>query len=187
MVSQDSLSPGVRRAEVVAALSLATDLALGAPTDFAMRTCVLAMRLGEALKLPHEELREVYWYGLSRHVGCNAESHSVAAFFSDEIAFNREIAVTDVGKPTELLPFACQNDPAGQGRGTPARARCARRTPHTGLSASRKFSSRGDRRPLRGGSSASPERLGFGSGRHHRARPEPGALGRAWAACRRQG
>ena len=65
---------GIRRAEVVAALSLATDLALGAPTDFALRTCVLAMRLGEALKLGDEELGEVYWYGLLRHVGCNAEN-----------------------------------------------------------------------------------------------------------------
>ena len=36
---------GVRRGEVIAALSLATDLAMGQPVEFALKSCVLATRL----------------------------------------------------------------------------------------------------------------------------------------------
>ncbi len=39
---------GVRRAEIVAALSRATDLVMGQPMEYALRSCVLAMRLGGA-------------------------------------------------------------------------------------------------------------------------------------------
>jgi len=45
----DSRSAGerVRAAEVVGALSLATDLGTGQPLEHALRTAVLAVRLGE--------------------------------------------------------------------------------------------------------------------------------------------
>ena len=71
----------------------------------ALRSCVLAMRLGEALNLSDEELNEVYWTSLLRHVGCSAESHSVAAIFGDEVAFNREVTAVDTGRAAEMLPF----------------------------------------------------------------------------------
>jgi len=48
----ETRSPGIteiRRAEIIAALSMATDLAMGQPMENALRSCVLARRLGEAL------------------------------------------------------------------------------------------------------------------------------------------
>jgi hypothetical protein len=50
--------PGIRLAEVIAALSLATDLGMGQPFEFALSSCVLAVRLGQALRLSEEALRE---------------------------------------------------------------------------------------------------------------------------------
>lgn len=98
-------SSGIRRAEIIAALSLATDLALGQPMEHALRSCVLAMRLGEALGLADDDIGAVYWSALLRHVGCNAESHSVAAIFGDEIAFNREVMKIDIGRPRDMVPL----------------------------------------------------------------------------------
>jgi HD-GYP domain-containing protein (c-di-GMP phosphodiesterase class II) len=95
----------IRRAEIIAALSLATDLAVGQPMENALRSCVLAMRLGEALGLRHRDLFAVYWSALLRHVGCNAESHSMAALFGDEIELNRKVALTDVGSASEMMPL----------------------------------------------------------------------------------
>ncbi len=74
-----STTTTIRRAEVIAVLSLATDLAMGQPMENALRSCVLAMRLGEALGLAPGDMLAVYWSALLRHVGCNAESHSIAA------------------------------------------------------------------------------------------------------------
>jgi hypothetical protein len=49
----DRLS-GVRLAELVAALSLATDLGLGLPQEHVLRQTVIARRLAAAARLPDE-------------------------------------------------------------------------------------------------------------------------------------
>jgi len=85
----------VRRAEIIAALSIATDLAMGQPLEFALKSCLLGVRLGQALGLPAEELRETYYEALLRYVGCNAEAHIVAALFGDEMALRRDLLVID--------------------------------------------------------------------------------------------
>ena len=41
-----SSSSGVRRGEIVAALSMVTDLTMGQPVEFALKSCLLGMRLG---------------------------------------------------------------------------------------------------------------------------------------------
>ena len=98
-------SSGIRRAEIVAALSMATDLAVGQPMELALKSCVLGMRLGEAMRLSNGELAEVYWYGLLRYVGCNAEAHAVATLLYDDIEFNQQIALADMGRVGEAMPL----------------------------------------------------------------------------------
>jgi hypothetical protein len=72
---------GVRLAEIVAALSLATDLGMGQPMEFALRTCVLAVRLGDVLGLDERELRDIYYVALLRSAGCTAEAPFEAMLF----------------------------------------------------------------------------------------------------------
>ena len=72
-------SSGIRLAELVAALSVATDLGMGQPMEFALCSCVLAVRLGDKMGLDEGALRDVYYQGLLRYVGCNAETHIMAA------------------------------------------------------------------------------------------------------------
>ena len=63
----------VRLAEVIAALSLATDLAMGQPMAFALRSCVLSVRLGEALALANLPTLFVFEGGYAvAEVGVNA-------------------------------------------------------------------------------------------------------------------
>jgi HD-GYP domain-containing protein (c-di-GMP phosphodiesterase class II) len=85
----------VRRAEIIAALSIATDLAMGQPVEFALKSCLLGVRLGQALGLTGEELRETYYEALLRYIGCNAETHIVAALFGDEMELRRDLAAID--------------------------------------------------------------------------------------------
>lgn len=93
----------VRRAEVIAALSTATDLAMGQPMEFALQSCVLAMRLGKALGVDTETYTEIYHHALLRYIGCNAETHTLAALFGDEIDFRREYALVDPGRASEIV------------------------------------------------------------------------------------
>lgn len=94
---------GVRLAEIVAALSLATDLGMGQPLEFALSSCVLAVRLGEALCLSEEALREIYYQALLRYIGCNVETHLLAAIVGDEIALRADFAKIDNGSTTEVV------------------------------------------------------------------------------------
>jgi hypothetical protein len=72
-------APGVRRADFLMALAYATDLATGHSRDFALRSCVLAMRFAEVAGLDESMRRKVYHQALLRYIGCNADTHLLAA------------------------------------------------------------------------------------------------------------
>ena len=95
-------APAVRRADFLMALAYATDLATGQSRDFALRSCVLAMRLAEALGLDDRERRNVYHQALLRYIGCNADTHLLASAFGDEIALRQDLARIDMGNHSEI-------------------------------------------------------------------------------------
>src|SRR3954468_16841045 len=90
-------APAVRRADFLMALAYATDLATGHSRDFALRSCVLAMRLAGVAGLDDHTRRNVYHQALLRYIGCNADTHILASTFGDEIALRRDLARIDMG------------------------------------------------------------------------------------------
>ena len=85
-MAPESPSAPVRVAEVLAALSLATDLARGHPPEEAMRACLLAVHVGRRLGLADSDLNDVYYATLLRYVGCTATSTDYAlAFAGDDV------------------------------------------------------------------------------------------------------
>src|SRR5207237_1180119 len=99
---------GVRLAELMATLSMATDLGMGQPVETALCSCVVAMRLGEALGLEAGTLRTAYYYALLRYIGCNAHTYAMAALFGDELALRRDFAAVDPGQIPEVLELAAR-------------------------------------------------------------------------------
>jgi hypothetical protein len=75
-------SRSVRLAELIAALSLATDLGLGQPMEHVLRSCVISMRLGERIGLTAAERAEVYYVSLLAWVGCMADSTEMSGHCS---------------------------------------------------------------------------------------------------------
>src|SRR5438552_3413425 len=102
-MSSRAADSGVRLAELMAALSIATDLGMGRPLETALCSCVVAMRLGEALNLDGDTLRDVYYQALLRYIGCNADTHTLAAIFGDDLALRRDFAAVDPGDPSEVV------------------------------------------------------------------------------------
>jgi HD-GYP domain-containing protein (c-di-GMP phosphodiesterase class II) len=85
------------------ALAYATDLATGHSRDFALRACVLAMRLAEIAKLDEATRRAVFHQALLRYIGCNADTHILAAAWGDEIALRRDLHRIDMGDRVEFV------------------------------------------------------------------------------------
>lgn len=99
-------SARVRLAELVAALSLATDLGMGQPLEQALRTCLLSVAAGRKLGIAASELRDVYFLALLRFVGCTSDAHEQAALVGgDEIAFRAGVAPVMMGDTSEFLEF----------------------------------------------------------------------------------
>lgn len=93
----------IRLAEVIAALSLATDLGMGQPLEYALQVCIVSLRLGEALGFGESELREIYYLALLRHIGCNAETYTMAALFGDELAIRADFASVDSANTPQII------------------------------------------------------------------------------------
>jgi len=95
-------APTVRRADFLMALAYGTDLATGHSRDFALRSCVLAMRMADAARLDDSMRRAIYHQALLRYIGCNADSHLLAAAWGDEIALRKELQGLDFGDKAEF-------------------------------------------------------------------------------------
>src|SRR5437660_533618 len=94
----------VRLAEMVAALSLATDLGMGQPMEQALHTCLLSVGMGRELSLDGDRLSEVYYLALLRFVGCTSDAHEEAARVGgDEIAHRAGLAPVIMGEPPEIM------------------------------------------------------------------------------------
>src|SRR3954447_16310097 len=96
-------APAVRRADFLMALAYATDLATGHSRDFALRSCVLAMRLADVSRLDEPARRSVYHQALLRYIGCKADTHLLAAAWGDEIILRRELHHIDMGNRAEFV------------------------------------------------------------------------------------
>src|SRR4051812_25388809 len=110
----------IRAAEVVGALSLATDLGTGQPLEHALRSAVLAVRLGELAGASAEQLAETYYVALLHASGCTSNGHEANQFFGDDIEHRAAFFLIDTTNPAEVLAF--YRGYAGSGRPPDVRA-----------------------------------------------------------------
>lgn len=96
----------IRLAELIASLSLATDLGLGQPLERELGICLAALELADRLDCGAEERCEVYYVALLAHVGCTAAAPYLASWVGgDEIGFQRGARVLGpAAEPGEVLP-----------------------------------------------------------------------------------
>ena len=92
---------GLRRAELLAAISLAIDLGLGQPMEHMLRSSLIATRIAERMGLDAQQRATVYYANLVGWIGCHADSHELSALFGDDIAFRADTYGVDMAG----LPF----------------------------------------------------------------------------------
>ena len=86
----------LRLAELLGALSLATDLANGLAPEHGLRIALLATHLAEGDT--RVAARDVYWTGLLRYLGCNGFAVEEARFGAGD-----DIGLRAAGVPVEDL------------------------------------------------------------------------------------
>jgi HD-GYP domain-containing protein (c-di-GMP phosphodiesterase class II) len=95
----------VRLAELVATLSLGTDLGMAQPMEHALRQSLIALRMAEVLGLDEAERVVVYYVGLLAWVGCHVDAYEQAKWFGDDTVFKGEARRVDMGRPLSAGAF----------------------------------------------------------------------------------
>jgi HD-GYP domain-containing protein (c-di-GMP phosphodiesterase class II) len=115
------VTTGVRLAEVLAALSLATDLGMGQPMEHMLRQCLIALRLAERLGLDDDDRRVVYYGSLLSWVGCHVDAYEQAKWFGDDTVLKTDFRHTDFSSATTDALFMMRH--VGSGRPATERMR----------------------------------------------------------------
>src|SRR5215212_7214635 len=87
---------GVRLAELIATISLGTDLGMGQPMEHVMRQSLIALRLAERLGLDDTTRGVVYYVGLIAWVGCHVDAYEQAKWFGDDVALKAHARHVDL-------------------------------------------------------------------------------------------
>jgi HD-GYP domain-containing protein (c-di-GMP phosphodiesterase class II) len=86
----------LRRAELLAAISLAIDLGLGQPMEHMLRASLIATRIAQRMGLDAQQRATVYYANLVGWIGCHADSHELSALFGDDITYRADTYAVDM-------------------------------------------------------------------------------------------
>ena len=96
----------MRLAELLAGLSLVTDLAARHPSEQALRASILATRLAERMGLPDAEAKHAFYATLLRFVGCTAPMPEYAEVMGEiDNEMRPRGDMTDLTNPRESFRF----------------------------------------------------------------------------------
>jgi HD-GYP domain-containing protein (c-di-GMP phosphodiesterase class II) len=103
----------VRLAELLAALSLGSDLGMGLPMEHVLRQCLISMRLADRLGLDRSDRSVVYYTALLAWVGCHVDAYEQAKWFGDDLALKADYRGVDFGGPIAAGRFMVEHFGAG--------------------------------------------------------------------------
>jgi HD-GYP domain-containing protein (c-di-GMP phosphodiesterase class II) len=118
----DGPSPtGVRLGELLAVLSLVSDLGMGQPMEHALRQCLIAVRLGHEMGADDEALEATFYAALVAWVGCHVDAYEQSRWFGDDLTMKSDVRKIDASSSFADLKFLVQNVASGQPMLTRAR------------------------------------------------------------------
>ncbi len=112
---------GVGLAELLAVLSLATDLGMGQPMEHVLRQCLIAVRLAERIGLGEADREVAYYTALIVWVGCHVDAYEQAKWFGDDTVLKSDFRRVDLGPGAARQLFMLRH--LGAGRPVLERAR----------------------------------------------------------------
>jgi HD-GYP domain-containing protein (c-di-GMP phosphodiesterase class II) len=106
----------LRLSEVVGALSHALDVTHGQPDGHAARSCLIGMRIAQAIGLGADDRSALFYALLLKDAGCSTNASKIAALYgADDHAVQRERSQIDYRSAAANLGHAMRNAAAGAG------------------------------------------------------------------------
>jgi len=89
--------------ELIGALSHALDLTEGQPKGHCIRVCWIGTRIGMAIGLPVDALRDLYYTLLLKDLGCSSNAARICELYlTDDLAFKRDFKTVGASLPDVL-------------------------------------------------------------------------------------
>ena len=106
--------PPLRLADLLASVSLLSDMGFALPPEESMRSAIIATGLARRLGLSDPEVSDVLYTALLQHVGCTGYAHETSAVYGDELVVNAAAARVgdDIGDVIDTMVR-----PIARGRG----------------------------------------------------------------------
>jgi HD-GYP domain-containing protein (c-di-GMP phosphodiesterase class II) len=104
----------IRLAELVAVLSLGTDLGLGQPMEHVLRQCLIAQRLADHLDMDEDERAVLYYTALLAYVGCHVDAHEQARWLGDDLIAKADARFYDLEDSREGVRYLVGHLGAGR-------------------------------------------------------------------------
>lgn len=99
----------VRVSEIISALSRALDLTEGQPFGHSARSCLIGMRVGEALGLDAQARSDLFYALLLKDAGCSGNAAIAFELFqSDDRAVKRRLRTVDWSRPFDAIAYGMQ-------------------------------------------------------------------------------
>jgi putative nucleotidyltransferase with HDIG domain len=100
----------IRLSELVSALSHALDVTGGQPMGHAERTCLIGLRLADAVGLQSAQRSSLFYALLLKDAGCSTTAaHIATAFGNDDQQVKRESRLIDAHRPRTALGYLRRN------------------------------------------------------------------------------
>lgn len=126
-VDQGVAPPQIRTAELAAALCLATDLGMGLPLEYGLKTTLVAMRIADRLDLDAATRRQAYYVNMLFYGGCTVDAEEQIAYFEEGAL--QYLQPVMFGTPPEGFKPLLQALGAGKGGAVRRTVRAARKVP----------------------------------------------------------
>ncbi|HYA53756.1 MAG TPA: HD domain-containing phosphohydrolase [Streptosporangiaceae bacterium] len=95
----------VRVSELMAAISLATDIGMAQPLETGLAVCMVATGLAGRLALSAAVRQRTYQLSLLQHIGCTAAATQVASVMGDEMVMRAHAAMLDFADAGQMFRF----------------------------------------------------------------------------------
>lgn len=100
----DGATGAVRLVDLLAGLSLVSDLSMAQPAEESLRVTLVATRVARHLGLADDRAADVFYTALLQHVGCTGFAHEQAALLGgDDRLVNAAGAKTDFADPADVF------------------------------------------------------------------------------------
>lgn len=98
-----SMTAPLRLADLLASVSLLSDLGFALPPEESMRSTIVATAIARRLGLDEATVSDAFYTALIQHLGCTGFAHEAAAVYGDEMVLNAAVARVDTNDIGDIV------------------------------------------------------------------------------------